>query len=358
MTTRFGEDWMSARLPMGLVGYGNGGRHFHAPYIVAAEGVELAAAVVRSPARVEQFKADYPGVPVYGSLAELLASGSVEAVVISTPPETRRELVLEAVRGGVHVVADKPFAPSADAARELADAASAAGVAVNVFHNRRWDADIRTLAAVIARGDIGETWSVESRFDLDEPGGLDPGPYGGLLRDLGAHLVDQLLWLLGPAVRVFAQVDWVDLPAGRTDAGFSVSLVHASGVRSRASASKLNRNVERELRAYGSLGSYVGHSTDAQAQAIFAGRRPLLDGDAWCYEPESAWGALRTDAGTTRVPSERGFYPDYYAAFARAVRGQGPFPVPAEEGIRTISVLDAARVSALEGRVVALQPAG
>ncbi len=131
-----------------------------------------------------------------------------------------------------------------------------------------------------------------------------------------------------------------------------MTLTHTSGVRSRASASKLNRNVERELRAYGSLGSYVAHSTDAQTQAIFAGRRPLAEGAAWGYEPESAWGTLRTDAGAVRVPSERGAYQDYYAQFAAAVRGEAPFPVPVEEGIRTISVLDAARASALQGRVV------
>jgi predicted dehydrogenase len=343
---------MSAPLRIGLVGYGNGGRHFHAPYIAAAEGVELAAAVVRSPDRRALFEADYPGVAVCRSLTELIDAGAVDAVVITTPPATRRELVLEAIAGGVHVIGDKPLAPDAAGARELAAAASAAGVALNVFHNRRWDADIRTLAAVIASGDIGELWSLESRFDLDEPGGLDPGPHGGLLRDLGAHLVDQLLWLLGPARSVYAQVDWVEQPGGRTDVGFAVSLVHASGVRSRASASKLNRNVERELRAYGPLGSYVAHTTDAQTQAIFAGRRPLTEGAAWGYEPESAWGILRTDAGVVCVPSERGAYQDYYAQFAAATRGEAPFPVPVEEGIRTIEVLDAARVSALEGRVV------
>ena len=63
---------------------------------------------------------------------------------------------------------------------------------------------------------------------------------------------------------------------------------------------------------------------------------------------------LRTAAGATRVPSERGAYQDYYAQFAAAARGEGPWPVPAEEGVRTLEVLDAARASAVEGRVVRL----
>jgi predicted dehydrogenase len=339
---------------LGLVGYGNGGQHFHAPYIAAAEDVELAGVVVRSPERRAELAADFPGVPAFATLGDLLASG-VDAVTITTPPATRRELVLEAIAGGVHVIADKPFAPTADAARELvAAAAAAAGVALNAYQNRRWDADIRTLAAVLAEGSLGQLWRIESRFDLDEPGGLDPGPHGGLVRDLGAHLVDQLIWLLGPVRTVHAQLDWVEQPAGRTDVGFTIALEHVSGARSRAAASKMNHNVERELRAYGSGGSYIGRSTDVQTQAIFAGRRPITDGAAWGYEPESAWGVLRTTAGERRVPSARGAYQDYYTQFAAAVRGAAPFPVPSEEAVRTIEVLDAARVSDRDGRVVAL----
>ncbi|MEI7742538.1 MAG: Gfo/Idh/MocA family oxidoreductase [Chloroflexota bacterium] len=338
---------------LGLVGYGNGGRHFHAPYISAATGVELVGVVARAPERRAQVAADFPGLPVHGSLASLLAAG-VDAVTITTPPATRRELVLEAIAGGVHVIADKPFAPTAAAGRELVDAARAAGVALSVFHNRRWDADVRTLAAVLRRGDLGELVRVESRFDLDEPGGLDPGPHGGLLRDLGAHLVDQLCWLLGPVRTVSAELEWIATPGGPTDAGFMVALVHESGVRAHASATKMNRNIERELRAYGSGGSFVSHATDAQTQAIFAGRRPAAEGDAWGYEPESAWPTLRTAAGVTTAPSERGAYQDYYTQFAAAFESRGAYPVPAEEGIRTLEVLDAARTSALEGRVVAV----
>ncbi len=338
---------------LGLVGYGNGGRHFHAPYIVAAEGVELAAVVVRDAGRRAQAAADYPGVPAFDSIEALLATG-VDAVTITTPPATRRELVLRAIASGVHVVADKPFASTAADARELADAARVAGVALNVYQNRRWDPDIRTLAKVIEGGELGEIRRAESRFDLDEPGGLLIGPHGGLLRDLGAHQVDQLLWLLGPVRTVFAHLDWVALPGGRVDVGYAIALEHASGVRSIVSATKLSRNIEKELRAYGSDGSYISHATDAQTQAIFAGRRPLTEGAAWGYEPESAWGEISVAAGRRRIPSERGAYQDYYAQFAAAVRGKAPFPVPAEEAIRTIEVLDAARSSDFEDRLVAL----
>ena len=75
-------------IKLGVVGYGMGGRYFHTPFIEAAEGVELAGVVTRSPQRRDEVAADWPGVPVFDSLDALLASG-VDAVTITTPPETR-----------------------------------------------------------------------------------------------------------------------------------------------------------------------------------------------------------------------------------------------------------------------------
>ena len=337
---------------LGLVGYGVGGRYFHAPFIEAAAGCELVGVVARSPQRVAAATADLPGVPVYPTLGALLDAG-VDAVTITTPPQTRRELVLEAVGRGVHVIADKPFAPTAVAGRELVDAADAKGVLLSVFHNRRWDTDITTLRGVLDSGAVGEVWRFDSRMDQDGADTFEAGPEGGLLRDLGSHVVDQALWLLGPAERVSANLDWVDPPEGRTDAGFVITITHAGGAHSHLSASKLNHLENRELRLLGSLGSYVSSQTDVQAQAVFAGRRPAGDPDGWGYEAEERWGVLSTAEGSRAVPSAQGRYADYYAQFAAAVAGTGPQPVPAVEALGTLAVLDAARLSAAEGITVA-----
>lgn len=338
---------------LGLIGYGVGGRYFHAPFAVAAPGVELAGVVTRSPARRAELAQDHPGVPAYDSLADLIAAG-VDAVTVTTPPHTRRELVLEAIAAGVPTIADKPFAPTAQGARELVEVAEAAGVPLNVYHNRRFDADIRTLAGLLAEDRLGEPWLIESRMDQDGADTLEAGPTGGLLRDLGSHVVDQVLWLLGPAHSVYAELGYVDLPAGRTDCMFAISITHASGARSRVSASKINHIEDRELRAYGSGGSYVAHATDVQAQAIFAGKRPVDDPKGWGYDAEENWGVLRTAAGAEKVPSAQGAYQDYYARFAAALRGEGEFPVPAAQAVHTLEVLDAARASAEANEVVTL----
>ena len=215
-----------------------------------------------------------------------------------------------------------------------------------MFQNRRLDADIQTLAKIIRDDRLGRIWRIHNRMDFDDPATLEAGQTGGLLRDLGSHLVDQMLWLLGPVHSVDAQLDHVNLPEGRTDASFTITLRHESGAHSHISASKLNHMNLRELRAYGDKGAYVSHSTDVQAQAIFAGKRPVQDLANWGYEPESNWGTLYTASGAECIPSEQGRYHDYYEAFARAVAEGLLPPVTAEAGNQVLAILDAARQSA------------
>jgi predicted dehydrogenase len=151
---------------------------------------------------------------------------------------------------------------------------------------------------------------------------------------------------------VTAHLDHVRLPEGRTDAGFVLQLRHVSGVLSVVESSKLNRLASRELRAYGSAGSYRWSGVDVQAQAVFSGRRPVDDPETWGYDPHR--GVLATAEGERGVPSAQGRYHDFYTEFAAAVRGLGEQPVPALEGIATLAVLDAARASAETGTNVEL----
>ena len=344
----------NAPLRIGVVGFGTGGLNFHAPFIEAADGVELAGVVTRNPERRRILADRFPGVAAYDSLADLVigerAAGGIDAVTITTPPQTRHDLVVEALDLGLHVVADKPFAATAQAAAALDRAADDAGRVLGVYHNRRWDSDICTLRGVLASEALGRIDRFHSRFDADDADTLEGGPHGGLLRDLGSHLVDQALWLFGPVEHVFARLHAAPTAAGPTDASFLVVLSHHGGTTSELSATKLNHLAERELRLYGENGSYLARGTDVQAQAIFAGHRPVDDPDAWGREPESAWGTLHTAAGSRRVPSEAGNYARYYELFAEAVRTGGSPPVTARQGVEVLAVLDAARQSAANGQ--------
>lgn len=338
---------------IGLVGYGFGGRFFHLPYIQAVPEWSVAGVVTRSPENRRALAAEAPGARAFDELDALLDAG-VDAVVISTPPETRRDLVLRAVERGVPTVADKPFAPDGESARTLARAAEEAGVLVTVYQNRRWDTDFLTAQEVVRSGDLGEIWRATLRMDLDDPETLEAGPAHGLLRDLGSHLVDQAVQLLGRVSGVRAHLDHAEIDGQRIDVGFTLGLQHVSGAFSTVSASKMNRIDEKEILVYGSNGSYVSRMSDVQTEQILAGRRPATARDRWGVEDRSRWGCLNTPDGTRTVEPTPGNYAEYYRNLLRAVGGEAEAAVSLEDVIHTIDILDAARTSDSTEAVVTL----
>ena len=336
---------------IGLAGYGFGGKVFHAPLIASAEGCAFAGVVTRSAERRAELEQDHPGVPAFDDLAALAASGA-EAVAISTPFDTHAPLALEAIALGLAVVVDKPFAADADEAQRVVDAAEAAGVALSVYQNRRWDSDFLTARRVLEEGAIGELTLFESAFERFAADPEPPASGGGILRDFGSHLVDQALHLLGPVTHVAGEV----LTRGPRDERFTAVLHHRDGSTSQLAGDWRQGAPAPRFRLRGTTGSYVVHGMDGQEPALIDGRTPAGEGDAWGAEPEDRWGAVHRgeDAPAEPVPSERGRWDTFYPAFARAVRGEQPVPVDPRDAVASLAVLDAVRRSALEHRVITL----
>ncbi|GID95078.1 oxidoreductase [Amorphoplanes digitatis] len=334
---------------MGLVGYGSGGRIFHAPLLAGADGVEFAGVVTRSEQRREELAKGHPGVPAYGSIAELAAAG-VQAVTISTPAATHAALAREAIELGLAVVVDKPFALDAEAAREVTTLAAEAGVLLSVYQNRRWDSDLLTLRRLIGEGALGEVRRFESRFERWAPDREPPAAGGGTLLDFGAHLVDQAHLLFGPVSRVYAEMRG----DGDLDDDVFVALHHESGVESHLWGSWRQAAPGPRFRVSGTTGTYIIDGIDGQEAALKAGRSPGDLGERWGVEPEHAWGRLYRGATGAPVRSERGRWDSYYPAFAAAVRGEAPLPVDPWDSVRNMDVLDTARISAATGETVKL----
>jgi predicted dehydrogenase len=333
----------------GLVGYGFGGRYFHAPLLASAPDIDFAGVVTRSPDRRAELAKDHPGVAAYDSLQALAADG-VQAVAISTPADTHIPLALEAIGLGMAVVVDKPFALDAAEARTAIEAAEQAGVPLSVYQNRRWDSDLLTVRRLIDTGALGDVSRFESRFERFSP---DPGPPaagGGNLRDFGAHLVDQALLLLGPAEHVYARM------GGRhtLDDDFFISIVHTGGTESQLWGSWVQGAPGPRFRVTGTTGTYIVDGVDGQEAELIAGRTPATEGDRWGAEPQSRWGHLYRGGPGEPVPTERGRWDTYYPAFAAAVRGDAPVAVDPRDVLRNIEVLDAARASATTGTTISL----
>jgi predicted dehydrogenase len=336
---------------IGLLGYGFGGRYFHAPLLATTAACDFVGVVTSSEARRAQVAEELPGRATFAGLEELAAAGT-EAVAISTPADTHMPLAQQALRLGLAVVCDKPFALDAASARRTVELSEELGLPLSVYQNRRWDADFLTVRGLLEAGSLGDIVRFESRFERYQPEPGPPAAGGGTLLDFGSHLLDQALVLFGPVASVYAELRSAK-PGGLDDDVF-VALTHRTGVRSHLSGSWVQGAPGQRFRLSGTTGSYVVDGVDGQEDLLLAGRTPATEGQAWGTEPASRRSEIRRGAEIEQVPLHRGRWDEFYSSFARAVRGGGPVPVDPHEAIATADVLDAARRSADTGASVTL----
>jgi len=342
------------RLRVGLLGYGYAGKTFHAPLIAAVPALELAAVASSDAAKVH---ADWPGVAVHASPADLIARDDIDLVVIATPNDTHHPLARDALLAGRHVVVDKPFTVHLADARALVTLARERGRLLSVFHNRRYDGDFLTIKALLAEGALGRIVDVESRHDRWRPGVRQrwresAGPGAGLWFDLGPHLVDQALQLFGPP-RAIALERALVRDGALADDWFHASLRY-DRLHVHLRASMLAAASAPRFTLHGTGGSFVKDGLDAQEDALKAGVRPTWPPQAdWGIDPGRAALVRRTDDGRaveTPVMLQRGAHQAYFAAVAAAIRGQAPNPVPPDEALAVMELIELGIESAAQGR--------
>lgn len=336
---------MSGTIRAGVVGFGLGGRIFHAPFLQAVDGLELAAILQRHGNDAAEA---YPSVPVVRSMEELLAQPELALVVITTPPSTHFELARQSLLANKHVVIDKPFVATSEQALELIELARARNRVLSAYQNRRWDGDFQTLEKLIAQGKLGRLVSLESRFERFHPG-LRPKqwqeknlPGNGLLHDLGAHLVDQALALFGVPETIAADIRH-DRDQTAVNDAFTIELRYPR-LRVWLYSTMLACAPGPRFVAHGTSGSYVKYGLDPQEPALKGGA--VLGGPHWGEEPEAAWGMLTTieNGGVAErpIPTLPGDYRGYYENVRDAILGTAPLAVPGEQGWRVIRMLELA----------------
>jgi scyllo-inositol 2-dehydrogenase (NADP+) len=333
---------------VGLVGYGLAGQVFHAPLIATTPGLRLAAVVTSDAERRARARSEHAGVVVLES-AELLwqRAADVDLVVIATTNRSHVPLALAALGVGLPAVVDKPLAPTSADGRRVIEAAHRRQLMLTVFQNRRWDGDFVTVRRLIGRGALGCVMRFESRFERWRPtpkrGWRElgaPEEAGGLLYDLGSHLIDQALVLFGPARSVYAELDRRRQGVEVDDDAF-VALAHDSGVRSHLWMSAVAAQQGPRMRVLGSKGAYTKFGLDVQEEALRAGARPA--GDEWGMEPEEGWGVIARGDALERVPTERGDYRGFYAGVVASLRDGAPPPVDPGDAVAALEVIEAAR---------------
>jgi len=347
---------------VGIIGYGLAGRVFHAPLVAATPGLELAVIVTGDPERAARARSDHPDAEVVPDIEALFGRRPpVDLVVVAAPNQAHVPLARRSIAEGIPVVVDKPLATSARDGRRLVAEADRAGGLLTVFQNRRWDGDFLTVRRLLAEGRLGRVHRFESRFERWRPAlregswreDPDPALAGGLLFDLGSHLIDQALVLFGPAVSVYAEVDRRRTGSAVDDDTF-VALTHAGGVRSHLWVGALVARSGPRVRVLGDRAGYTRDGMDVQESQLGAGLGPRSPG--WGREGAERDGTLGAGPETERVPTEAGAYEAFYAGVVRALAGDGPVPVDPGDAVTVLEVIEAARRSSSTGTVVHLGP--
>jgi predicted dehydrogenase len=338
---------------VGLVGYGSSGSTFHAPLLRAA-GLDLVAVVSSNAERADQARAENQGVTVVPDLDGLLALRGLDLVVVASPSGRHVENAEAIIEAGVAVVVDKPLACDAAGAQGLVDLAAGRGVPLTVFQNRRFDPEFHTMRDLLHRGVLGELRRTEFRWERWRPVPksrwrelVTPAEGGGLMLDLHTHLIDQAVLLHGPVASVYAEVAaWTT--TGEDDT--FLALRHTSGHSTHLTASSVAGAPGPRARIVGSAGTYLLGSVGDEPTAF-----PDADGAA----EQHGW-LVR---GEEREPvlGLAGDAADFYREVAAALATADPqdrMPVDPRDAVHVLAVIDAARISASDGRVVEVRTPG
>jgi predicted dehydrogenase len=308
---------LDSSLRAGIAGFGLAGEVFHAPLVAAVDGLEVASILTRNDERAARARASHPDARVVADVDALL--DGIDVLVVAAPNRSHVELAAAGVERGLHVVVDKPLAPSAAEGRRLL----AMRGRVTVFQNRRFDLDFIDLRHRIAAGELGEVFRMESRFERFRPEVArdawrelpDALEGGGLLLDLGSHLADQAVELFGPPRSVYAELH-KRRPGAQVEDDVFVALEHDGGVRSHLWMSATAPLFGPRFRVSGLRAGFASDGLDPQEAELREGKPPRPDGYVRFYEGVRDW-----------------------------ARGEAPPPVDPADSLRVLDILEAARRS-------------
>lgn len=349
-------------LKVAIIGYGLAGRVFHGPLIRACKGLEVTAIVTSNKERQLKAAKDFPQAKICSDLAEALSLSNL--VVIASPNASHVHIASTALRRGLAVVVDKPMAISSPEAEELVELKNKTGGFLSVFHNRRWDGDFLSVKELIDTGTLGQITKFESRFERFRPApragswretfAAEEG--GGILLDLGSHLVDQAIQLFGQPKTVYAELHRRREGVKSEDDDF-LSLVFNNDIRAHLFMGMLASATGPRFRICGMKGAYEKYGLDPQENSLRSGASPLDSN--FGEESEIARAKLITYTGEnadqrqeSTLTSVPGRYLTYYEELLSAITRGTKSPVSAEEGLAVMKVLDLARLSSKQGVVL------
>jgi len=341
---------------------------FHLPLITVTPSFKLHSIVQRTPKPNDDASKDYPKIKIYRSADDMFADTSIDIIIITTTPDTHFSFTKSALDSGKHAIVEKPFVPTSAEAQTLIDISSKTGKLICVYQNRRWDSDFLTVQDLVKTETIGNVVEFVTHFDRYKPvrpeswkGNLSMDHAGGVIYDLGTHLIDQAFVLFGLPKSVTAIFSNQRNDGEAEPDSFTVLLGYGSGGPLVTAKAGVMCVETQQLRYWvrGTNGSFHKFHLDVQEDQLKAGKKPGDEG--FGIEDESMSGQLTVlkDGKPTSsiLPNVKPkTYASLYSGFAQAIEGGGEaaVPVKASEARDVLKIIEAAKESAKSGKTVNL----
>lgn len=342
---------------IGLIGYGMGGRYFHAPVLSSVPGLKLSKVVERKADNIAHIREHYPEAEVASQPDEVFIDPAVHLVVIATPNHTHFELARRALESGKHVIIEKPFTVTSLEADILIELAQKMGKLLTVHHNRRWDSDFKTVEKIVRSQLLGELVEYEAHFDRYWPTLRNTwkekktSPGADVLYNLGPHLIDQAICLFGLPEEVFG-FEEIQRPDAEIADSFEI-LLRYPGLKVTLKSGMLVREAGPHFSLHGRKGSFIKFGMDVQERALSGGLLPK-DCPDWGIEPAELQGKINTEVNgihfTGKVESETGDYREFYRNIYQTLQGEAALAITPSQARTTIRIIELAKQSHDEKR--------
>lgn len=337
-------------LKTGVIGYGFSAKVFHLPFLEAMSQFEFSA--ISTSKAPDSYLTDR-NVTVYSSADRLIDDSDVELVIITAPNDSHFRLAERCLNNNKHVIVEKPFVITSDQGATLSALAKAKNLKLSVYQNRRWDGDFLTLQNLIQTDACGDIKYFESHFDRFRPLVQDrwrekPVEGGGILYDLGPHLIDQVMVLFGTPQAITARCLNLRENAEVTDY-FHIQL-HYQGLEVVLQASPYSAGPNLRFQLQGTKGSYVKYGLDPQEDRLKAGKLPVTP--EWSQETPDAFGTIYHSETESPVHTLPGGYQIFYEKMYHAIRNNQPVPVDPEQNTVVIKLIELALESSHRGQTL------
>jgi predicted dehydrogenase len=342
---------MADQVKIAVVGAGLVGQR-HIAAIAQVAGVELAAVV-------EPQAYSGGAAPVFPDLDALFAAQRVDGVILSTPTPLHVDGAKRCIAQGIPVLVEKPLAATAAEAGEIVASSEAAGVPVLVGHHRRHNPLIQKAASLIKAGAIGDMRAAQVTCWFYKPDDyFDTAPWrkkrgAGPISVNLVHDVDLMRQFCGEVATVQAQLAPSRRGFENEDLAAAVLRFDSGAICTITVSDSIVAPWSWEMTA----GEYPIYPVTDQSCYLLGGSEGSLsipDMKLWRHDGAKSWWSPISATTMPRAASDPLI--NQIAHFADVIRGQVAPLVSAQDGLRTMQVIEAIQTAAISQTLVHIAP--